>query len=85
MLPTNKLFILILPVLFEAPRVQDPGNCRFPDTTRRLPKLAEVHAGSPVQRSPCKVPGNLASEVYLLTLTHFAEKRRTLILSRPWG
>jgi len=30
MLPTNKLFILILPVLFEAPRVQDLGEPPLP-------------------------------------------------------
>jgi hypothetical protein len=30
MLPTNKLFILTLPVLFEAPRVQDLGKLPLP-------------------------------------------------------
>src|SRR5882672_10783593 len=42
-----------------------------------------------VERGLCSAPrkdsGNLASEVYLMTLTHFAAKRRTLILGWPWG
>jgi hypothetical protein len=37
MLPTNKLFILTLPVLFEAPRAQDLGEGPLP---RRYETLA---------------------------------------------
>src|SRR5882672_8636523 len=36
MLPTNKLFILILPVLFEAPRAQDLGEMPLPRHYERL-------------------------------------------------